>query len=436
VSLLGNIAIGLKALRFSGQGGQSGYGPSLYGISLSELGLDGAGIDTARQAGPLWLSGPVLACVKWLARTHPEAPQTVLRRTGGQWEPVPDHPALALLENPGPRTDSSVLLAATLLSWVIDGNVYWYKVRSLAGKVVGLRYLPHFIVEPRWPADGSVEVSHFDVRIDSRTYQEPPENIVHLRDGSDPYNDRKGLSELAAVMKEICGDHGSVSYSAAILRNFGVPGVLLQPKVPPDKIVSLAEPQRKALLDLWRDRVSGENRGMPLVPSMPLEVMPIGLSPNDLAIDKLTQLFAPRIFAAIGIDPMVVGYPSHTRTYSNYQESREAAYESNVIPTQRSLDSQVTRQLMPDIVGALPGDRFGRDYSHVRVLQQDADKLHQRLTAAVGGPWITPNNARMQVGLDDLAGGDVLYPPKGGGGAAANEEQEEPSRNGREAARA
>jgi hypothetical protein len=40
---------------------------------------------------------------------------------------------------------------------------------------------------------------------------------------------------------------------------------------------------------------------------------------------------------------------------------------------------------------------------------------------SVGGPWKAPNEARADLGLPPIAGGDVLYPPRStppGGGAA------------------
>ena len=44
----------------------------------------------------------------------------------------------------------------------------------------------------------------------------------------------------------------------------------------------------------------------------------------------------------------------------------------------------------------------------MRVLQDDENKLYERLVTAAGGPVMTPNDARSRLGLKDIDGGDEL----------------------------
>lgn len=97
---------------------------------------------------------------------------------------------------------------------------------------------------------------------------------------------------------------------------------------------------------------------------------------------------------------------------SNKKEARQDAY-NNCKQFHRAKDQQLTERLMPVIVGAKPGDELARDYSNVQALQEDTSELFKRGTSAVGGPWLTPNEQRVAVGLPPIEGGDVLYPPRG-----------------------
>ncbi len=53
----------------------------------------------------------------------------------------------------------------------------------------------------------------------------------------------------------------------------------------------------------------------------------------------------------------------------------------------------------------LPEERIaavGYDIQRARALQQDMDALYKRITEAVGGPWLLPDEGRGQVGLEPL----------------------------------
>lgn len=404
------IQAGWKAFRFpSGSSGNPGWTGGFFG-NLFPL-LPSTRFDYRSQAGPLHLSGPVWAAVQWLSRTWPEAPSVVYRPgAGGKEEPVRPHPLTELLASPSEQDDASVLWMSSLLSWIVDGNVYWYVETSGAGVPVGLTYIPHYLIEP-YSTDPYRRCTGYKYRVDGTTELFKLDEVLHFRNGHDPANPRKGLAPIAAELRSVCTDNEAQTYSASILRNMGVPGVVISPK---DNTTDITPDQARSLKELWREAVTGDGRGTPVVPTLPIEIHNPGFSPEQLALDKIANMPIPRICAAIGVDPMVLGLPSDTKTYANLESAREGAYEQTLIPMQRIFDSQVTRQLMPRMPGARPGDRLGRDYEKVRCLQTDQDALYKRLTEAVGGPWLKPDEARADTGREPIPGGDVLYPPKGG----------------------
>ncbi|MFW6331498.1 MAG: phage portal protein [Gemmatimonadota bacterium] len=91
----------------------------------------------------------VMSPVFWVVNNFTEADAVVQRRTRtGQWERTEDHALEMLLEQPNPFYDGDALWSATLVSYLLEGDAYWQKVRNAYGDVIGLWYLPHFLVEP------------------------------------------------------------------------------------------------------------------------------------------------------------------------------------------------------------------------------------------------------------------------------------------------
>jgi HK97 family phage portal protein len=413
LSLRARLGNAYKAFRYP-----SYYGPSItttgagWLAGLAALGLSpGSRYDWRREAGSLWTNGVVLTCLNWVCRNWPEARQVVNRPgANDKLEPVPNHPARALLKRPNRDYGAAALWAGTILSWFVDGNAYWYKERNSFGQVVGLTYVPHFMLWPYGSQDGSRLTAGYAYQVDGKLYTYAPEEIIHFQNGVDPTNMRRGLGDLAAELRSICNDNESQNFSATLLRNMGIPGAVLSPK----EKINLTPEIAGQIKQRFREGFTGDNRGEPFVPSIPVELSKLSFSPDELALDKLAGLTIPRICGAMGLDPMVVGLPSASKTYSNYREAREAAYENVIIPLQRALDETLTEQLMPEIRGAQPMDEFGRDYANVRALQEDVTAQYKRLTEAVGGPWMSADEARGQLGMDPIEGGDALYPAGGG----------------------
>lgn len=405
---------------WSGGGGGIGYSDAWW--ADMRRGLAGTEYDYKRGAGRLWESSIVLPCLKWITRTWPEAPPIVgPLNESGAIEPDDAHPLAVLLRRPNPFYTGSTLWAATLTSLIVDGNAYWLKVRSARGAPVELWYLPHFMVSPLWPQDGSAYLSGFRYRVNGQNHDYAVEDVVHFRDGIDPENTRRGLSPLAGVFREVCTDNERATAGAAILRNMGIAGAIISPK---DDNTTITPDQAEAVKRMWREQFTGDRRGEPFVASLPLDLHQLDVTIADLALDKLASIPEERITAAIGIPAAVVGFGaglSQTKVGATMKELREQAFESCVIPLQRLVSEILDAQLLPDF-DATNRLRCGFDLRQVRVLQEDRDALAKRITAAVGAPWMTPNEGRAEYGLDPIDGGDELA----GKPEPEEEETEEP----------
>lgn len=390
-----------QALRFAG-GATSAWS---WGLQLG--GLNRGRIDYAALVGDGRGNAIVVAVIRWVQRTFPEATPIVYERLReGDEEARPDHDLVALLNRPNEFYSGVHLWSATLADWLTSGNAYWYKARNGAGRVVELWWVPSSLIEPRWPDDGSVFISHYDYNPDGRFQQLAVDDVVHFRDGIDPDNIRKGLSPLLSLARELFTDDEAAAFSASLLRNLGVPGVIISP----DENVVMSQDDAERIKAEFSHRYSGEGRGQAMVMSAKTQTTVLSFSPQQMNLKDIRRVPEERVTAIYGVPAMVLGLGAglDRSTYSNYEQAREAAYESMIFPMQRLFLAELNTQLMDDFEDVRKF-RVAFDNSQIRVLAEDTDALYTRVSNA---QYLTVNEKRTQVGLPPFGPeGDVLLLP-------------------------
>ena len=339
----------------------------------------------------------VEACVRWICRTFPEAQIQVLQaQRDGTEIAVPDARLISLLRKPNAYYSGELLWRATLADWTTTGNAYWLKVRNGMREPVELWWLPQQTVQPWWPEDGSAYLSYYIYTPNGTPINYDPADIVHFRDGLDPDNTRKGLSPLASLLREIFTDDEAANYTASLLRNVGVPGVIIAPDT--DE-VNVTPDDAKAIKAEFKQLSGGDNRGDPLVMPARVKVTELGFDPKRMDVKALRRIPEERVSAVLGVPAIVAGLGAglDRSTFANMAEAREMAYESNIIPNQRLFAADLTSQILPEW-DATGKQRVAWDYRGVRVLQEDQNKLWVRVDTAVRGGWLTVARAQEMVG--------------------------------------
>jgi phage portal protein BeeE len=316
-------------------------------------------------------SNVIMSPVGWIMRNFTEADVVVERKSGAAWEIVDDHGFTSKIDTPNPFYDGDILLKATAISWSLDGNAYWQKVRNSFGEILGYWYLPHFLIEPKWPRDGSVFISHYEYRPIGgvQPIRLPVRDVVHFRNGLDPRNIRLGFSALKPVMREVFTDEEAANFSATILRNMGVPGGIISPKATP--ITNEGDAQR---LKDHMTGFKGDKRGEWLVFGVPTEAHQFGFDPNNLMLGNLRDIAEERVCAALGIPAAVVGFGSglqQTKVGATMRELRKEAWDSCITPMQNSMARQLTRQALPDFQSQMRRFRVRFDNSAFAASQEE-----------------------------------------------------------------
>lgn len=401
--------------------------------------------DYASEVGDGTGSSTVMAPLLWVARTFPEAPPALWqqRDDDNMEDQVRDHDVLRLLQRPNPFFTGPVLWMATLVDYMANGETYWLKMRNGSKLPSELWWTPHWMVEPK--GDETSFISHYEYRPEgTEVFRVDPADIVHFRFGADPDNPRRGYSPLKSVLREVFTDDEAAAFTASLLRNMGVPGLVVSPEG------AGAMPNSDDVDDVKRymkSAFTGDRRGEPIVMSGPTKIAQFGFSPEQLLLKELRRIPEERVSAVLGVPAVVAGLGAglDRSTFTNYSEAREAAYEQTIIPTQRILAEDIRFQLFAEFVSAEELWRWtvGFDLTKVRVLQEDVLRQWRRYDLGIRGGWVEVAEGRRAAGLKvrdsdrvflrqanltQVAGegGEVepLSNPNGNGGAGTTDAEE------------
>jgi HK97 family phage portal protein len=407
----------LKArLRFGAWGGQSSAGGySSWNDGLWYGSYPGSSYDYRAAVGRIQENPIVQACIAWMQRACTEPPLQVVRlQEDGEENRIPKHPLTVLLARPNPFTTGRQLWQQTISDSMTAGNAYWVKVRNDGGEPIELWHIPEHRIRPQWPSSGLVFISHYLHRVNGIDTKLPVEDVVHFRFGKHPDNERLGWSPVLAGLREIACLNEGANYHGALLRNRAVASHLVTSK---DPAQPLNKEQAQALEALWISKTSGDGSGRPIFGSIPVDVNKLDYSPADLELGTFQNWFVDTICSLYGLNAMTVALTSGQahKTYANYAEGREACEEQAVLPTLWDYAETLDLQLLPDL-GDPETEKVSFDLTKVRILQEDATQQWKRLDDAVKTGWITPNEARAQVNIPPIEGGDKLQQAGGGGG--------------------
>ena len=346
-----------------------------------------------------------LACLNVLGTAFSEPPLKVYLKNQEGMEYVPNHPAQELLDNPNPNMTSSLMNNYIVTSIAVSGDAFLLKLRNDAGAVVQLVPLLPEMVEVK--GNNEQLITKYQYKQKGNTLEIMPEDMIHLRERIDPRNHRRGLSPLRSVMVEVLGDAAASQMGAALVKNTGVPSVVISPK----NDLSMTSDEAENIAEVFGRRFGGENRGRPLVISGgEVDIKTLSFSPKDLEIGKLRYINEERISAVLGVPAILAGLGSglERATYSNAKELREFFTEQKLIPMWNHFANEFTKQLLLQDFEDNTDYCFKYDISDVRALSQDEDATMQRITQGFNAGFVTVNEARQATQLPALDDGDYF----------------------------
>jgi len=358
-------------------------------------------------------SSLIMAVLLWITRRWPEAP---LYLENGKGDAIYEHPMLKLLNRPNPNYSGTVLWFGAILSLVWDGNGYIIKVRNKRTLApIQFWYVPHFMVEPMVNSGSTAFIDYYQyapgngpiVKLD-------PSDVVHLRYGIDPYNQRKGMSPLRSIARGAVTDEEADNFAASMLHNMGVPGLLVTPDYAGMGGTQMQTGDPTELKKYIKEHLTGDNRGEAMVFSGPTKLQQFGFDPKSMDLSTLRGIPEERVSAVTGIPAAVVGFGSglaQTKVGATMKELREMAYEDGIIPIQRLVGPELETQLLDDFEPNPDEWTVKYDLSVVRVLQDDQDALYKRTIDAFNGGLISRAQGKQALGFDTLPTDEIRRVP-------------------------
>ncbi|MFZ4483751.1 MAG: phage portal protein [Chthoniobacterales bacterium] len=407
----------LEYMRLLGRGRTSTTGSTLN----SSLFTLNSGYDWVAEAGKVYDNAIVLPGINWKASSVGEARLVVQElQADGTYMDVSTKnrdaaEVIRLLRKPNPWYNGRALLRGFQLSWDVNGNAYALIRRNNIGRPVQLIWVPHDSMKARSDkgnADGGELVTGYEYQPNGggEWIAVDPEQVLALRYGIDPSDWRRGLSPLAATMREICAENEASLWLASVLRNNSTPSMIISPKENTGKEVT---PNQLARVKASLMANNRDKRGEPFVLGAPVNVTIPSWSPQQMDLSKIRSMPIANICAALGFDPMVLGFATEKQTFANKGEAIDDAGKRTILPQLADWSEQIGEKLLP-MFGLDPARyRLWFDTSAVTWLSDDTDIRHKRVREDYVAGLVTLNEARGEFGLPDVKGGDTFSQPVG-----------------------
>lgn len=167
--------------------------------------------------------------------------------------------------------------------------------------------------------------------------------------------------------------------------------------------------QRKRFATAFREAWGrgGENAGkMPLLEDG-MEIKPYQFNAQQAQFAETKQLSREDVAAAYHVNPSLIWHTS-TQTYASAKDNARALYADCLGPILQMIQQRFNSFLLP-MVGADPNLYVEFDLSEK--LKGSFEERASILQSAVGGPYMTRNEARADNNLPPIEGGDELIVP-------------------------
>jgi len=350
---------------------------------------------TDMAAGGYGKNEVVYACIAAIVSSFAEAPLRVYSDKDDS--EIPLHPLRQLIQNPSPFHSEYELWEMGLIYLLLDGDLFFEKVRSASNKVVQL--LPMRPDRTHIVPSKEEFIAGYQYEINGVKYPLRREDVIHIKYGH-PLNDYFGQSPLQAALRQVATDNEATDFTKVTLQNRGIaPGLIIKTQE------KLDEARLERLRSQFLARYNADNRGKPMFLQKDMDVQTVSLNLHELMFPDLRDISEARICAAYRVPPIVIGLNVGLKraTFANYEEARKAFYQDTIQPLQNRVDDSINRGLVSDFGGGVTC-RF--DISRVTALADIRQKKWNNAKEGVVGGWMTVNEARVEVGLPQVQNGD------------------------------
>jgi HK97 family phage portal protein len=368
--------------------------------AFNEWGLSGSGV--AVNSWTAMQHVAVMACVSILAEDVAKIPLAVYRRlaNGGQ-EKAKDHPLNRLLRDPNNWQTALEFKEMMQAALVLRGNAYAVCVRDGFGRPLYLvpvhpdRVTLYEAPGGEWFYLVTRNGLHEMAVLREQPILVPQEDVLHLRWLSQ-WNSLLGSSRISLIRESVGVSMGLEEHQARFIGQGARVGGALQTdqKLAPEVRTQLAA-------DWQRMKAGPRNSGAAAVLEQGLKWQQLGLSMVDSQFIESRGFQLRDIARAFGVPPYKLGIEGDSTGPSMVQQGQE--YLNGPISGYCERWKAKGEKFF-----GLDGDDYYLfwDYSHF--LRADIQTRYTAYRQAVGGPWMSVNEARRGESLPDAENGDTV----------------------------
>lgn len=163
---------------------------------------------------------------------------------------------------------------------------------------------------------------------------------------------------------------------------------------------------RQTWQESWAGRKAAKGGSMPILEDG-MEIRNVPFSAHDAEWSEAKKLGREDVAGVYHVNPALI-WPGEGQTYASAKENARALYNDTLAPTLMQVVDRINAILLPRI-NEPKGDYVEFDLS-VK-LQGSFEERAQVIQSAVGGPWMTRDEARAMFNLPHIDGADDLIVP-------------------------
>jgi len=404
----------LKSIPFErGDGGMGGYGAISFYQGLVDAGLSfqSQRINYESEVGDLANTELMASAIRWVSKNLADARLYVASKDSDNKETeIADHPLIQLYDTPNPYYSGQVLLRGLVASRLTRATSYIRKVRNLFGQVIQLWWEPTERTRARWSMDGGGFIDYFEVWRNGAWYAVKKEDMIALYDGGlDPVT-REGCNGISSLWAEFYADKQGARYMANLLRHGLVPPVAigLGNATTPGPTGDDLKLAKKEMLRKFH----GQNAGEPFMSSGPVTVEKLGFDYSSVGMRDVRRIPEERFCSVIGISPqsLRLGLGQENSTYNNVEGYTRLDYQDYIMPLQREIAAELTKQLLPEF-GDTDGLMIGWNYDNVALLAEDKYKESERIRGLFKDRVLNLAQALEAISYNPQPGDEKIYYP-------------------------
>jgi HK97 family phage portal protein len=278
--------------------------------------------------------------------------------------------------------------------FVLEGNVFLYFDGAF------LYHLPARNVEIHTDPVTFVSGYTYDGRTEFK-----PDEILHFKDLS---NDSiyRGTSRLTSCIDSINTMYKMQEFQKGFFENGAVPGLVFTTEN------TLSSAAKEKTIQYWMQRYNPKNSARrPMIVDSGLKPFPLSQANfKDLDFDVSIKQHNTKILTGLGVPQILLDGGNN----ANISPNLRLFYLETVLPINRSFVSAVERYFGYDIEPIT---------SSVSALQPELKDVAAYLTSLVNGGVLSPNEARVELRYEKLAGHDEIRIPANIAGSAVDSSQ-------------